>query len=69
MQETSPKKWIEIADIGAGDPAFDIKYWQAQGPEAIFTAAWELVVLAHEVKGGDPSELRLDRSAFSIEDI
>jgi len=34
------------------DRTFDIEFWQAQGDEAIFAAAWEMVVLAEETKNG-----------------
>jgi hypothetical protein len=34
------------------DCSFDIKFWQDQGDEAIFAAAWELVELAEEVRHG-----------------
>jgi hypothetical protein len=30
------------------DRAFDIEFWQEQGDEAIFRAAWEMVELAEE---------------------
>lgn len=33
------------------DRQFDVDFWQAQGDEAIFDAAWGLVELANEVKG------------------
>jgi hypothetical protein len=33
------------------DRSFDIAYWQRQGPEAIFAAAWQLVVDAYRLKG------------------
>jgi hypothetical protein len=29
---------------------FDVEFWQAQGDEAIFRAAWEMVELAERVK-------------------
>ena len=32
------------------DRQFDVDFWQAQGDEAIFDAAWELVELAQEFK-------------------
>jgi hypothetical protein len=32
------------------DRDFDIEFWQKQGDEAIFRAAWEMVELAEEVK-------------------
>jgi hypothetical protein len=31
---------------------FDVEFWQEQGDEAIFRAAWEMVELAEEVKHG-----------------
>lgn len=36
---------------GFPDRQFDVDFWQQQGDEAIFEAAWELVELAVEVKG------------------
>jgi len=33
------------------DREFDVAFWQQQGNEAIFGAAWEMVVLAEEFKG------------------
>jgi predicted nucleotidyltransferase len=35
------------------DRQFDVDFWQQQGDEAIFEAAWELVGLAGEVKGSN----------------
>lgn len=32
------------------DLSFDIEFWQEQGDEAIFAAAWEMVVFAEEVR-------------------
>jgi len=37
---------------GFPDRSFDIEFWQEQGDEAIFAAAWELVLLAEEVRNG-----------------
>lgn len=34
------------------DRQFDIEFWQEQGDEAIFRAAWEMVELAEETKHG-----------------
>jgi hypothetical protein len=47
--------------------SFDIEYWQRQGPAAIFRAAWELVELHWRTHGGDPNELRLQRSVEGFE--
>ncbi len=48
------------------DRSFDVEYWQRLGPEAIFEAAWDLVVHAWKMKGRDPDELRLQRSVEAI---
>ena len=37
---------------GFPDRSFDIEFWQEQGDEAIFAAAWEMVELAEEVNHG-----------------
>ena len=34
------------------DRSFDIEFWQKQGDEAIFSAAWEMVELTEELKTG-----------------
>lgn len=61
--------WMEISEIGANDRSFDLRFWQAQSPEARFRAGWEMVALAHEMKGGSPDELRLQRSPVAVEPI
>jgi hypothetical protein len=49
------------------DRSFDVEYWQRQGPDAIFRAAWELVEVAHRHKGLNPDDLRLQRSVESFQ--
>jgi hypothetical protein len=44
------------------DRSFDLKFWQDQPAQARFDAAWELIVHANKVKGGDVRKLRLQRS-------
>ena len=34
------------------DRSFDVEFWQEQGDEAIFAAAWEMVELAEEINHG-----------------
>ena len=53
--------WIQIRDIDGDDERFDVLFWQAQGPDAIFRAAWGLVVTAHEIKGLPTNRLRLQQ--------
>ena len=43
------------------DRSFDVAFWQRQGSNAIFAAAWEMVVEHWRMKGGDESELELQR--------
>lgn len=47
-----------LAENGFPDRSFDIEFWQAQGDEAIFAAAWELVELAEEMNHGGKPTLR-----------
>jgi hypothetical protein len=51
----------------SNDRSFDIEFWQSQSDKARFESAWQLVEFAHTVKGGDPNELRLQRSAASLQ--
>ncbi len=37
---------------GFPDREFDIAFWQEQGDDAIFRAAWDMVELAEEMKHG-----------------
>jgi hypothetical protein len=49
------------------DRSFDIEFWQEQGDEAIFAAAWELVELAEEVSHGRKPTLQ--RTATTLKRI
>ena len=49
-----------------GDRSFDIEFWQDLSDGQRMTAMWELVEFAHKLKGGHPSELRLQRSVASL---
>jgi hypothetical protein len=69
MIERSGDRWLEVSQIGEGHSEFDAKFWAAQTPEMKFRAAWEMVVLAHEIKGGDPDELRLQRSPVVVQHL
>lgn len=65
-QPRAKGSFMEVRPISQGTVDLDIDFWQAQGPEAIFKAAWELVVDAHVLKGGKESELRLQRPLVSV---
>jgi hypothetical protein len=47
-----------LVERGFPDRSFDIEFWQEQGDEAIFAAAWELVELAEISHGRKPTLLR-----------
>ena len=49
------------------DRSFDIEFWQNQSPKARFQAAWELILHAHKVRGGDVRQLRLQRSVENFQ--
>ncbi len=50
------------------DRDFDIEFWQEQGDEAIFAAAWEMIELAEEAKNGR-KPLALDKSVTLLKQI
>lgn len=57
MDTDKPQSWKTRLVRGEfPDRSFDIEFWQAQGDEAIFQAAWEMVELAEELRhGGQPT--------------
>ena len=44
----------------------DVSYWQSQPDEVVFDAAWQMVVDAHEMKGEDLRESRLQRTVGGL---
>jgi len=51
MDNIQGQKWkTRLVEGEFPDRRFDIEFWQEQGDEAIFRAAWEMVELAEEVK-------------------
>jgi hypothetical protein len=49
------------------DRSFDIEFWQRLGDEAIFAAAWEMVIFAQEFKGRDVGELAFQRTLKKLQ--
>lgn len=49
------------------DRSFDLEFWQAQPEAARFAAAWELVLMAWQIKGSDVGQLRLQRSVETFQ--
>jgi hypothetical protein len=56
-----------LVERGFPDRSFDIEFWQEQGDEAIFAAAWEMVELAEEVNHGRKPTLQ--RTATTLKPI
>jgi hypothetical protein len=53
MADVENQQWkIPLVKGGFPDRDFDIQFWQEQGDEAIFRAAWETVEVAEELKYG-----------------
>ena len=56
-----------LVESGFPDRSFDIEFWQEQGDEAIFAAAWEMVELAEETNHGRKPTLQ--RTATTLKRI
>ena len=56
-----------LVEQGFPDRSFDIEFWQEQGDEAIFAAAWEMVELAEETSHGRKPALQ--RTATTLKRI
>lgn len=53
MSSSRDSNWkTRLVRGGFPDRSFDIAFWQEQGDDAIFAAAWEMVELAEEVRYG-----------------
>lgn len=51
------------------DRSFDIEFWQHAGPDAIFAAAWQMVLDMQAIRGKNDFESRLQRSVENLERI
>jgi hypothetical protein len=61
-ESTSPLVMERLTRLEDADRSFDIEFWQRLGDDAIFAAAWEMVVFAHKFKGRNVSELAFQRT-------
>lgn len=55
--------WSRKLGVEEDDGEFDLAFWQAQSAETRFSAAWDMVETAWEMKGRPADELRLQRTA------
>ena len=51
-EETPPVWKTRLVEGSFPDRGFEVEFWQEQGDEAIFSAAWEMVEVAEEMKHG-----------------
>jgi hypothetical protein len=58
-----------IGKMSESDRSFDVEFWQRQGSNAIFAAAWEMVEEAWRWRGGDESELEFQRSVERLKPL
>ena len=63
----NPSWKTRLVERGFPDRSFDIEFWQEQGDEAIFAAAWEMVELAEKIKHGRKPTLQ--RTATTLKPI
>jgi len=62
--QPQPKWKTRLVEGEFPDRQFDIEFWQEQGDEAIFRAAWEMVELAEAKHGRKPT---LQRTVTHLE--
>jgi hypothetical protein len=68
MKISENSRWkTRLVERGFPDRSFDIEFWQEQGDEAIFAAAWAMVELAEETSNG--RKPRLQRTATTLKRI
>ena len=65
--DNRPVVMERIGKLSESDRSFDIEFWQRQGSNAIFAAAWQMVVDAYRWKKKSESELEFQRSVERIQ--
>lgn len=63
----TPKSEFRTRVVRGGFPNrdFDIEFWQDQGTEAIFAAAWEMICFTEELKHGKQPTFHRSVTKFS----
>ena len=54
-QTMEPRIMERIGKMSESDRSFDVEFWQRQGSNAIFAAAWKMVEEAWRWQGGSES--------------
>ena len=58
-----------LGKMSESDRSFDIEFWQRQGSNAIFAAAWEMAAHARRWKNESDSEPEFQRSVECIKPL
>ena len=65
--ESKRKMTARLIQMKDDDLSFDIDFWQQAGVDAIFAAAWQMVLDMLTIRGEDASQFRLQRNIENIE--
>jgi hypothetical protein len=57
---------MERIDLSETGRSFDVEFWRRQGSNAIFAAAWEMVLEAHKLKNKGDAEPAFQRTVERI---
>ena len=69
MKNQKRKIAERIVRLKGDDRSFDIEFWQQAGPEAIFAAAWQMVLDMYAIRGKNDFKPRFQRSVEKLERI
>jgi hypothetical protein len=61
------KAMVARGKIGEMDRSFDYEFWRRQSLQTKMTAIWDMTLFGWMMKGRDPGELRLDRTAVRFQ--
>jgi len=68
MSTSQNPNWkTRLVERGFPDRSFDIEFWQEQGDEAIFAAAWEMIEMAAVARTG--RKPTLDKTITSLNQL
>ncbi len=65
--ESTRKITARLSHLKDHDRSFDLEFWQQAGAEAIFAAAWQMVLDMLLMRGENVDQFRLQRSIENIE--
>ena len=69
MSNAERKMTARLIKMQDDDRSFDVEFWQNAGTDAIFAAAWQMVLEVKAIRGEDGGQSRLQRSVASFRRI